>query len=138
MSHLLSRALCLTLLAASTSLWAAQPAIVAATPVVTYMPIVLDNPDFFEFTAEQKQQVNELVAKVSGQREPLDQSVVDLRNELRVELGKANDDKQLIAQLVNEIKINEAKRLDLSITCTEELRHILTDEQWETLIELTE
>lgn len=138
MSHLLSRTLCLTLLATSTSLWAAQPAIVAATPVVTYMPIVLDNPDFFEFTAEQKQQVNELVTKVSGQREPLDQSVVDLRNELRVELSKASDDKQLIAQLVNEIKTNEAKRLDLSITCTEELRHILTDEQWETLIELTE
>lgn len=122
----------------SSTLIAAQPTITSATPVVTYMPIVLDNPDFFEFTGEQKEQIIQLAATVNAQREPLDQAILDMRHELRIEQAKYHPDDQLVVFLAKEIQQSETKRLSLSIDCANGLRRILTAEQWGSLIELSE
>lgn len=117
---------------------AQMPKIMAATPVVVYMPVVFDNPDFFELSAKQKQQVAVLAQNTNAQRESLDQSIVDLRQELREEQLKYHSDAKLVRYLVGEIQKQENQRLQLSIDCANGLRGILTEKQWATLIELAQ
>ncbi len=115
---------------------AKQPTIVAATPVVVLMPIVLNNPDFFEFTDKQKKQIAIVAQNTNQTREDLDQSILDLRNELREEVVKYQTDKKLITYLTKEIQKQENRRLLLSVECADGLRKVMTAEQWKTLIEL--
>lgn len=117
---------------------AKQPKIVAATPVVVLMPIVLNNPDFFEFTEKQKKQIAMIAQNTNQTREDLDQSILDLRNELREEIVKYQSDKKLITYLTKEIQKQENHRLLLSVECADGLRKVMTAEQWKTLIELTQ
>jgi hypothetical protein len=125
------------LLTLSMPAMAAQQPIVAATPVVVLMPTLLNNPDFFDFTAEQKRQISRIAQETNHIREALDQSIVDLRVELREELMKHRGNTQLIKQLIQDVNAQEAKRLSLSITCANGLRQILSATQWNALIELT-
>lgn len=115
---------------------AKQPTIVAATPVVVLMPIVLNNPDFFEFTDKQKKQIAIVAQNTNQTREDLDQSILDLRNELREEIVKYQTNKKLITYLTKEIQKQENRRLLLSVECADGLRKVMTAEQWKTLIEL--
>lgn len=119
-----------------TSVEAKQPTIVAATPVVVLMPFLTDNPDFFVLTPEQRQAVIKIAQASGAKRESLDQSILDLRTELREELLKYKSDTKLIKQLSAELNKQEAARLQLSIDCVQGLRSALTAEQWKTLTEL--
>lgn len=119
-----------------TSVEAKQPTIVAATPVVVLMPFLTDNPDFFVLTPEQRQAVTKIAQTSGAKRESLDQSILDLRTELREELLKYKSDTKLIKQLSAELNKQEAARLQLSIDCVQGLRSALTAEQWKTLTEL--
>lgn len=119
-----------------TSVEAKQPTIVAATPVVVLMPFLTDNPDFFALTPEQRQAVTKIAQTSGAKRESLDQSILDLRTELREELLKYKSDTKLIKQLSAELNKQEAARLQLSIDCVQGLRSALTAEQWKTLTEL--
>lgn len=112
-----------------------QP-IVSATPVVILMPIVLNNPDFFDFTSEQKQKIALIAQKTNQVREDLDQSILDMRNELREEVSKYQPDAKLVAYLVKEVQTAENRRLQLSIDCADGLRTVMNAQQWKTLIEL--
>lgn len=118
------------------SVEAKQPTIVAATPVVVLMPFLTDNPDFFALTPEQRQAVTKIAQTSGAKRESLDQSILDLRTELREELLKYKSDTKLIKQLSAELNKQEAARLQLSIDCVQGLRSALTAEQWKTLTEL--
>ena len=119
------------------SLSEAQPQpIVAATPVVILMPIVLNNPDFFEFSDDQKKKIALVAQNTNQVREDLDQSILDMRNELREEASKYQPDTKLVTYLVKEIQSAENRRLQLSIDCANGLRKAMTAEQWKTLIEL--
>ena len=121
---------------AVTAVQAKQATIVAATPVVVLMPFLTDNPDFFALTLEQNQAVA-IIAQASGaKREAIDQSVLDLRSELREELFKHKADAKLVKQLAAELAKQEAARVQLSIDCAQGLRSTLTAEQWKTLTEL--
>ena len=119
-----------------TSVQAKQPTIVAATPVVVLMPFLTDNPDFFTLTPEQRQAVTKIAQASGAKREAIDQSVLDLRAELREELFKFKADAKLIKQLSDELAKQEAARVQLSIECANGLRSTLTAEQWKTLTEL--
>lgn len=119
-----------------TSVEAKQPTIVAATPVVVLMPFLTDNPDFFALTPEQRQTVTKIAQASGAKRESLDQSIIDLRTELREELLKYKSDTKLIKQLSAELNKQEAARLQLSVDCVQGLRSALTAEQWKTLTEL--
>lgn len=119
-----------------TSVEAKQPTIVAATPVVVLMPFLTDNPDFFVLTPEQRQAVTKIAQASGAKRESLDQSILDLRTELREELLKYKSDTKLIKQLSAELNKQEAARLQLSVDCVQGLRSALTAEQWKTLTEL--
>lgn len=119
-----------------TSVEAKQPTIVAATPVVVLMPFLTDNPDFFALTPEQRQAVTKIAQASGAKRESLDQSIIDLRTELREELLKYKSDTKLIKQLSAELNKQEAARLQLSVDCVQGLRSALTAEQWKTLTEL--
>lgn len=127
-------ALLVTLLGATVQ--AKQPTIVAATPVVVLMPFLTDNPDFFALSTEQRQAVTKIAQASGAKREALDQSILDLRSELREELLKFKADAKLIKQLTDELAKQEVARLQLSIECAKGLRSTLTAEQWKTLIEL--
>ncbi|HQR81546.1 MAG: hypothetical protein B7Z05_06385 [Thiotrichales bacterium 32-46-8] len=72
----------------------------------------------------------------SAKREAIDQSVLDLRAELREEIFKFKADTKLIKQLSDELAKQEAARVQLSIECAKGLRSTLTAEQWKTLTEL--
>jgi hypothetical protein len=119
-----------------TSVQAKQPTIVAATPVVVLMPFLTDNPDFFTLTPEQRQAVTKIAQASGAKREAIDQSVLDLRAELREEIFKFKADTKLIKQLSDELAKQEAARVQLSIECANGLRSTLTAEQWKTLTEL--
>lgn len=127
-------ALLMTLLGATVQ--AKQPTIVAATPVVVLMPFLTDNPDFFALSTEQRQAVTKIAQASGAKREALDQSILDLRAELREEIFKFKADTKLIKQLSDELAKQEVARLQLSIECAKGLRSTLTAEQWKTLIEL--
>lgn len=118
--------------------FAAQQTIVAATPVVALMPVLLNNPDFFDFTAEQKKQIAQIGQETNQLREGLDQSIVDARVELREALMRYTTNKKLVQQLMQEVNTQEAQRLSLSIKCANGLRKVLSAEQWKILIELTQ
>lgn len=120
----------------STSVQAKQPTIVVATPVVVLMPFLTDNPDFFVLTPEQRQAVTKIAQASGAKREAIDQSVLDLRAELREEIFKFKSDTKLIKQLSDELAKQEAARVQLSIECAKGLRSTLTAEQWKTLTEL--
>jgi hypothetical protein len=119
-----------------TSVQAKQPSIVAATPVVVLMPFLTDNPDFFTLTPEQRQAVTKIAQASGAKREAIDQSVLDLRAELREEIFKFKADTKLIKQLSDELAKQEAARVQLSVECAKGLRSTLTAEQWKTLTEL--
>jgi hypothetical protein len=119
-----------------TSVQAKQPTIVAATPVVVLMPFLTDNPDFFTLTPEQRQAVTKIAQASGAKREAIDQSVLDLRAELREEIFKFKADTKLIKQLSDELAKQEAARVQLSVECAKGLRSTLTAEQWKTLTEL--
>jgi len=120
----------------TTSAQAKQPTIMVATPVVVLMPLLTDNPDFFVLTPEQRQAVTKIAQASGAKREALDQSVLDLRAELREEMFKFKADSKLIKQLSDELSKQEAARVQLSIECAKGLRLTLTAEQWKTLTEL--
>lgn len=119
-----------------TSVQAKQPTIVAATPVVVLMPFLTDNPDFFTLSPEQRQAVTKIAQASGAKREAIDQSVLDLRAELREEIFKFKVDTKLIKQLSDELAKQEAARVQLSVECAKGLRSTLTAEQWKTLTEL--
>jgi hypothetical protein len=119
-----------------TSVQAKQPTIVAATPVVVLMPFLTDNPDFFTLSPEQRQAVTKIAQASGAKREAIDQSVLDLRAELREEIFKFKADTKLIKQLSDELAKQEAARVQLSVECAKGLRSTLTAEQWKTLTEL--
>ncbi len=119
-----------------TSVQAKQPTIVAATPVVVLMPFLTDNPDFFTLTPEQRQAVTKIAQASGAKRETIDQSVLDLRAELREEIFKFKADTRLIKQLSDELAKQEVARVQLSVECAKGLRSTLTAEQWKTLTEL--
>lgn len=119
-----------------TSVQAKQPTIVAATPVVVLMPFLTDNPDFFTLTPEQRQAVTKIAQASGAKRETIDQSVLDLRAELREEIFKFKADTKLIKQLSDELAKQEVARVQLSVECAKGLRSTLTAEQWKTLTEL--
>lgn len=129
-------ALALLVGVAATSVQAKQPSIVAATPVVVLMPFLTDNPDFFALTPEQKQAITKIAQASGAKREGLDQSILDLRAELREELFKYKADTKLVKQLSAELAKQEAARVQLSIDCSQGLRLALTADQWKTLTEL--
>lgn len=129
-------ALALLVGVAATSVQAKQPSIVAATPVVVLMPFLTDNPDFFALTPEQKQAITKIAQASGAKREGLDQSILDLRAELREELFKHKADTKLVKQLSAELAKQEAARVQLSIDCSQGLRLALTADQWKTLTEL--
>jgi Spy/CpxP family protein refolding chaperone len=122
--------------ALTSNVQAKQPTLVAATPVVVLMPFLTDNPDFFSLTSEQRHAVTKIAQASSAKREAIDQSVLDLRAELREELFKFKVDAKLIKQLSDELARQEAARVQLSIECAKGLRSTLTAEQWKTLTEL--
>ncbi len=126
----------LTLSALTATVEAKQPTVVAATPVVVLMPFLTDNPDFFALTSQQRQAVMKIAQASGAQREALDQSILDLRSELREELLKFKTDAKLVKQLSDELAKQESARVKLSIDCAQGLRSTLTAEQWKTLIEL--
>jgi len=115
---------------------AQQPPIMSATPVVVYMPVILENPDFFEFSDRQKKHIGQVAQKSSSRREALDQSIIDMRKELREEQEKYAPDAKLVRYLVKEIQTQEAQRLQVSVDCANDLRKVLNAKQWETLISL--
>jgi hypothetical protein len=119
-----------------TSAQAKPQPIVAATPVVILMPIVLNNPDFFELTDVQKKKIALVAQNTNQVREELDQSILDMRNELREELSKYIPSKKLVSYLTKEVQAQENRRLQLSVDCADRLRNAMTAEQWKTLIEL--
>lgn len=119
-----------------TSVHAKQPTIMAATPVVVLMPFLTHNPEFFALTPEQQQSVTNLAQASAAKREAIDQSILDLRAELREELFKFKADAKLINQLSDELAKQESARVQLSIECAKELRSTLIAEQWNTLTEL--
>jgi hypothetical protein len=119
-----------------TSAQAKPQPIVAATPVVILMPIVLNNPDFFELTDVQKKKIALVAQNTNQVREELDQSILDMRNELREELSKYIPSKKLVSYLTKEVQAQENRRLQLSVDCADGLRNAMTAEQWKTLIEL--
>ncbi len=119
-----------------TSAQAKPQPIVAATPVVILMPIVLNNPDFFELTDVQKKKIALVAQNTNQVREELDQSILDMRNELREELSKYTPSKKLVSYLTKEVQAQENHRLQLSVDCADGLRNAMTAEQWKTLIEL--
>jgi len=135
MKKLVSLMSVLIALSATTSEAKPQP-IVAATPVVVLMPIVLNNPDFFDFTDTQKKKIALVAQNTNQVREDLDQSILDMRNELREELSKYKIDQKLVDYLTKEIQQKESRRLQLSIECADGLRKAMSSDQWKTLIEL--
>ncbi len=136
LSAVLMLSAALTIPALTATVEAKQPTVVAATPVVVLMPFLTDNPDFFALTPQQRQAVTKIAQTSGAQREALDQSILDLRSELREELLKFKIDAKLVKQLSDELAKQESARVKLSIDCAQGLRSTLTAEQWKTLIEL--
>jgi hypothetical protein len=120
----------------SANLCAKQPAHMSATPVVVLFPYLADNPDFFDLTAEQKQQIAMIGQQSGNLREGLDQTILDLRAELREEMLKFSPNQKELNRLRDDLLVQEKARLQLSITCAQGLRKALTKDQWKTLLEL--
>lgn len=120
----------------SLTVLAKQPTTLSATPVVVLFPYLADNPDFFELSATQKKQIARIGQESGGAREALDQSILDLRAELREELLKLTMNQPLISRLQDELLAQEKARLQLSVNCARGLHGVLTQAQWKTLIEL--
>lgn len=117
--------------------WAKQPAIAPASPVVILFSFVVDNPDFFELTPEQKKQVAMVGQESGNKREGLDQLIIDLRTELREEVLKSPMNQKLVNDLRDDLLVQEKARLQLSIDCAQGLQKALTKAQWQTLLELS-
>lgn len=115
---------------------AKQPPIMAAAPIVALMPVVQDNPDFFEFTPAQQKEIDVIQQQSANGRIGLDQQILDVRAELQQELLKRKADVKLIERLRDDLLKAERERLQLSIDCANGLRRVLTDKQWATLLEL--
>jgi len=121
----------------SIAVFAKQPPIAAAPPIIALFPVLLDNPDFFELTGEQKKAVALVGQQSAHKREGLDQAILDLREELREALLKYPVNTQLVQKTRDALVEQEKARLQLSIDCAAGLQKALSKEQWKTLLELS-
>jgi Spy/CpxP family protein refolding chaperone len=122
----------------SLPLQAKQPPIMAAPPIVALMPVLNDSPDFFDLSAEQKKQVANIAQRSSHAREGLDQSILDLRAELRDLLMQQGVDAKQVQKISAELLTQEKARLQLSIDCAMGLQKVLTPAQWKVLLDLAQ
>lgn len=110
----------------------------AATPVVVLMPHVLNNIEMLEITDAQKGAMRELAQIMSREREDVDSLALELRAELSEITKQYRPDikqQQKIKQMMLDA---EQRRVEMSLECSGKMRQILSEEQWELLIELAE
>lgn len=110
----------------------------AATPLIVLMPHVLNNIEMLEISDQQKGEMRELAQIMSREREDVDSVALELRAELSEITKQYRPDikqQQKIKQMMLEA---EQRRVEMSLECSGKMRQILSEEQWELLIELAE
>lgn len=123
-------------LLAVSSLSVAERSFNLATPVVILMPHVLPNAELLELTPMQRQQAMQIANQMNVEREANDLMARDLRRELWEETSRYQVDLEAQTELLELIAQTEKRRVEMSIECSTQLRNILTEEQWELLVEL--
>lgn len=114
----------------------AEREIKAATPVVVLMPHVLNNIDMLEITDQQKHKIRSIAQSMTREREDNDTLSVELRREL-AELTQAyRPDVEAQAEVKALLFKTEQRRVEMSLECADQLRQILTKEQWRFMLEL--
>ncbi|MBN2647188.1 MAG: periplasmic heavy metal sensor [Thiotrichales bacterium] len=107
-----------------------------AKPVVTLMPILMDNLDILNLTPEQLTKVRSISRKSFEELNYLNAEYHLVKSELKEVLFLTQPMQEKANQLAQQLSKMEAKRLQLSIECAEELKQILTPEQHKELISL--
>lgn len=109
---------------------------IAATPIVILMPHVLPNAEFLELKPEQLNRLRLVASDMSGEREEVDMTILELRKELAEITAEYDLDKEAQHKAKLELFQLEQRRVEMSIECSNILREILTEKQWEQMLEL--
>ena len=106
--------------------------------IVTLMPLVIDNLDLLNVTAEQRNAFRTIARKNFKEVEYINAQYNNLKNELKEELldYKANETHSLT--LLKELAMLDQKRMLLTINCANGLKKVLSQAQYEELISLLE
>ena len=106
--------------------------------IVTLMPLVIDNLDLLNVTAEQRNAFRTIARKNFKEVEYINAQYNNLKNELKEELldYKANETHSLT--LLKELTMLDQKRMLLTINCANGLKKVLSQAQYEELISLLE
>lgn len=127
----------LGLLASTTSVQAfSERSFAAATPIVILMPHVLPNAELLELKSEQLNRLRLVASDMSGERENVDMTILELRKELAELTSEYDLDKTNQQKAKEELFQLEQRRVEMSIECSDLLREILTESQWELMLEL--
>lgn len=108
----------------------------AATPVVILMPHALNNVDMLEISDQQKHQLRSIAQQMNREREDNDTLSVELRRELSELTKMYRPDAKLQQEVRSLLAKTEQRRVEMSVECADQLRQILTEEQWSLLLEL--
>jgi Spy/CpxP family protein refolding chaperone len=108
----------------------------AATPVVVLMPHVLNNVDLLEITPDQKHRLRTVAQKMNREREDNDTLSVELRRELAELTQSYRPDAKAQADVMALLAKTEQRRVEMSLECADQLREILTEDQWKFMLEL--
>lgn len=107
-----------------------------ASPVVTLMPVVMDNLDLLKLSSQQLDKVRQISRKSFQELEYLNARYHTIKMELRELLESPVDNKSQTTRLADELAGLERKRLMLTIECAEGLKRIFTPSQYQELIAL--
>lgn len=108
----------------------------AATPVVVFMPHVLNNVDMLEISDQQKHKIRSLAQTMTREREDNDTLSVELRRELFEITSAYRPDAESQLKVKHLLSKTEQRRVEMSLECSDQLRQILTEEQWLLMLEL--
>lgn len=105
-----------------------------SSPIATLLPVILDNLDILELTAEQLDKVRDVSRKNFPQIEFINAQYHQLKSQLKEETLSVPGNITLSNALVEELGELDKKRMRHTVECVFALKEILTAEQYAELI----
>lgn len=106
--------------------------------VVTLMPLLLDNLELLKVSPQQLSEIRQISRKNFAEVEYINAQYHNLKSELKDELLDVKMGPEHSLKLAQELAQLEQKRFQLTINCANGLKTLLSESQYEELIELLE
>jgi len=110
-----------------------------SSPVVSLMPIVMENLEILDLITKQQDEVRAIARKIFSQVQYLNADYNNLKTELKeILLDSQNQDKKRASEIVDELAKLDKQRMTLTMNCAFNLKKILGKKTFEEVVSTLE